>query len=222
MNLPSGRLVSWDRGNGRTNRDLQSSSADPCCTASLLISLLVGMLYGVMLPMAPRRQFCSAVSQCRCCGLPHAHGSLAVINPVMNSAHGLALVRVLPNWIQGLSPDWLLRARSASKGTTCTFGGPHGNRSSRPDRRASRGGESMKRAVLSLAAAIALSSCDAPGQLHGRGPDPSSRSRRFCTAVFTKLFRLPRQRRLRGALAVGIGAPSVSRHRRRCGDSRHD
>ncbi len=47
-------------------------------------SLLVGLLYGAMLPMLPRLPFCSAASSPRCCGLacciPHWTRSIPVLD----------------------------------------------------------------------------------------------------------------------------------------------
>jgi hypothetical protein len=50
----------------------------------LAISLLVGMLYGVMLPMAPRRPIVVGGFAAPLLWSFLIHGSLAVINPVMN------------------------------------------------------------------------------------------------------------------------------------------
>ena len=50
----------------------------------LLMSLLVGMLYGVMLPMAPRRPILLGGLAAPLLWSFLIHGSLAVINPVMN------------------------------------------------------------------------------------------------------------------------------------------
>jgi len=80
----------------------------------LMISLLVGMLYGAMLPMASRRPILLAVSWPRCNGPFSCTGTLAAINPVMNSA-SIGSGSSSPKWDSGLSPDWLSHATSASE-----------------------------------------------------------------------------------------------------------
>ena len=86
MNLLVAGLFPRDRRRrlpARSERSISSSSSSPFrCTC--MISLLVGLLYGAMLPMAPRRPILLGGFVAPLLWSFLIHGSLAVINPVMN------------------------------------------------------------------------------------------------------------------------------------------
>ena len=73
--IPSGKLLCWR------------------CVIHLLTSLLVGLLYGAMLPMIPRRPILlgGVVAPILWTGL--LHSMLGLLNPLLNQLHQLAVVR---------------------------------------------------------------------------------------------------------------------------------
>lgn len=80
-------------------------------------SLLIGLLYGAMLPMFPRRPIVSAgfIAPFLWTGL--LYSALGVISPILNQRNQLALVCYLPDclWAGGG-----IRRQSASEGADCT------------------------------------------------------------------------------------------------------
>ena len=72
----------------------------------------------------------------------------------------------------------------------------------------------MKYGVLSLAAVLALASCDAPGRGRGRACRPPRRSHGFPPALRAELLRLPRHG-WQGGIDCGDWQPGVSGYRRR-------
>jgi len=98
MNLLVVGLFSWARAYGHTNRDLQSSSAYRCRTASTHDFVLVGMLYGAIAAHGfAAADFCSAVFVAPLpMVLSHVRDA-GGDQPGDEPAHRLALVRPLPN-----------------------------------------------------------------------------------------------------------------------------
>ena len=136
----------------------------------LLISLLVGLLYGAMLPMLPRQP--DFVGRFR--------GSAALVRPDLRGplrhqscdepAHRLALVRALADRIRNYGGTGGCAPGTNPYAPKCTADGPHGNRSARTFQRTPAGAGAMKYGVLILAAILGASSCGAPAQRSVEAP----------------------------------------------------
>ena len=189
----------------------------------LLISLLVGLLYGAMLPMAPRRPILLGgfVAPLLWSGL--IYGMLAVINPVMNqridwlwfvlSQIGFGIVAGLVVARQERIPTRQLVPLIARMGIEAPgimaehdgnkqHGGAEADEVCRPEPRDDAG----DRIVWSAGP---------PGRRGTR--DSPQRSRRFPSALRAELLRMPRSR-WTGGIERGDRQARVPRHRRRCHD----
>ena len=136
------RIVSRDGdGNGQADRELSISNRFLLAVPiHLLISLLVGLLYGAMLPMLPRRPILLGGFMAPLLWSGLIYGVLAFINPVMNqridwlwfvlSQIGFGIVAGIVVARSGTNPDAPERTADRS----------HGYRSARPDAGTPAGG----------------------------------------------------------------------------------